>query len=83
MGYFVENRITFSYSSSRLSDYYFIRNIKGKENHTLKIRISNHPPFHSYEIPFLGFDYGKKNCVPGKGKIAQILAQYIDKYKEQ
>lgn len=83
INYFQRKNIKYKKHSSKLSDYYYILNIKGKDNHTLKIRISNHDPFKNYEIPFLQYKYYKKHNFPSKHSICCRLGEYIAFYKEK
>lgn len=81
INYFKRHKIEFKHKHSKWSDYYYIKNIKGKDNHTLKIRISNHPTDKIFEIPFLQFWYAKEINFPTKWSICNQLGQYIAKYK--
>ena len=81
--YLAGQRITFTYFCSRRSDYYYIKNIKGKNGYTLKLRVSDHPVTKEDEIPFLKFNYSKPGNTPGKKKIGQIIDNYIAKYREE
>ena len=78
--YFENKKIDFKYKHSKYSDYYYILNIKGRDNHTLKIRISNHKTNKNFEIPFCNFWYTKKNFY--KWDINNQLGSYIAKYKK-
>ena len=81
INYLITKKITFQHHSSKCSDYYYIQNIKGRDGHTLKIRISNHAPTIDYEIPFLQFD----TTIPVSGvkRIRQKIGNYIAIYKEK
>ena len=81
--YFKRHKIDFKYKHSKYSDYYYILNIKGKDNHTLKIRVSNHSTDKKFEIPFCSFWYTKSKVkiFPSKWSISNQLGSYIAKYK--
>ena len=55
--YCIRHGIIFQQHTSKFSDYYYITNIQGRNGHTLKIRVSNHPAWQKHEIPFLNFMY--------------------------
>jgi hypothetical protein len=81
--YFNRHYIDFHFHSSKHTDYFFIQSIKGMNNHTLKIRVSNHPPKqNSYEIPFLEFWHTRGGNIK-KESISNAIGAYIAKYKEK
>lgn len=81
--YFNRHHIDFHFHPSKHTDYFFIQSIKGMNNHTLKIRVSNHPPKqNSYEIPFLEFWHTRGGDVE-KESISNTIGAYIAKYKEK
>jgi hypothetical protein len=82
INYLFAKKITFQHHRSKHSDYYYIQNIKGRDGHTLKIRISNHAPTTDYEIPFLQFDT-KAFPASGVRGIRQRIGKYIAIYKEK
>lgn len=78
--YFSMNNIIYETYNSKYSDYYYITNIKGKGNHTLKIRISNHSTKidEDWDIPYFNCHYHKPQST---GCIHHNLEVYINKYK--
>ena len=80
--FFERKKIKYKFHHSKQSDYYYILNIKGHNNHTLKIRVSNHLPKSKYEIPYLLFWYNR-NKFPSRQLICSMVGSYIVKYKEK
>ena len=80
--FFLRKSIEYKFISFKYSDYYYILNIEGQGKHTLKIRVSNHPPIRQYEIPFLCFWYSNKNF-PSKRFVSSSIATYIAQYKKK
>ena len=80
--FFERKKIKYKFHHSKQSDYYYILNIKGRDDHTLKIRISNHLPKLKHEIPYLLFWYNRHKF-PSRQLICSMVGSYIVKYKEK
>ena len=76
--YLENKKISFKHRRSKYSDYYYVLNIKGKDNHTLKVRISNHRTKKNFEIPFCNFWYTKYS---NKWNINNQLGSYIARHR--
>ena len=80
---FERKNIVYKFYRSKKSDYYYILSIKGRDKHTLKIRVSDHlPKKRQLEIPYLLYWYNRNNF-PSKQLICSMVGSYIVKYKEK
>ena len=80
--FFQRKKIEYKIYHSKKSDYYYILNIKGRNKHTLKIRVSDHLPKNKYELPFLLFWHNKKEF-PKRQLICSDIGSYIAKYRDK